>query len=250
MSAPDSSSAAVARVNSPRWATTLRVGRLRAHGVGSRVDLRAAEVGGAVQDLPVQVGLIDQVVVDDGDRADARGGQDRHDRAAQTARADDDGVRAASRAARRRRSRAGSSDAHSARRRIGRSWPFRDSSTDSTARLRTAGAATVQPCPTGADRAHLLLSAVGAARRGVRPSCVRGWRPGAVRRPRRRPSSSAPFGDGADGQPVEVQILSFPHQAGARRLHRPTRGARRRLGERDRVVARTEFFPVRRRQSK
>lgn len=53
------------------------------------------------------------------------------------------------------------------------------------------------------------------------------------------------FGDGADDQPVEVQLLRFPHRAA---LEAYTTDARRvaLLGERDRVVARTELFAVHR----
>ena len=53
------------------------------------------------------------------------------------------------------------------------------------------------------------------------------------------------FGDGANDQPVEVQLLRFPHQAA---LDAYTTDPRRvaLLGERDRVVARTELFAVHR----
>ena len=50
-------------------------------------------------------------------------------------------------------------------------------------------------------------------------------------------------GDGADGRPHEVQLYRFPHQAS---IDSYLADARRvaLAGERDRVVARTDVFPV------
>ena len=62
-------------VNVPRWARTCVSGDCGRIGIGRGIDLGAADVGGAVEDLPVQVGLVDEVVVDDRERADARGGE-------------------------------------------------------------------------------------------------------------------------------------------------------------------------------
>lgn len=51
------------------------------------------------------------------------------------------------------------------------------------------------------------------------------------------------FGGGADEQPAEVQLLRFPDQGALEAyLSDPRRTAL--LDERDRVVARTELFPV------
>ncbi|SFS09244.1 hypothetical protein SAMN04487846_2508 [Microbacterium sp. cf046] len=51
------------------------------------------------------------------------------------------------------------------------------------------------------------------------------------------------FGDGADDQPVEVQLLRFPDRAALDAyMADPRRTAL--LGERDRVLARTELFAV------
>jgi hypothetical protein len=52
------------------------------------------------------------------------------------------------------------------------------------------------------------------------------------------------FGDGAEGTPHEVQIFAFRERAGLESyLADPARTER--AAERDRVVARTELFPVR-----
>jgi hypothetical protein len=58
-----------------------------AHGVGRALDLEAAEVLGAVQHLPLQIGQVDAVVIDDAERADARRGEIEEEGRAQPARA-------------------------------------------------------------------------------------------------------------------------------------------------------------------
>ena len=151
----------------------VRTRRLRADAGGRRVDLRASDVRGAVQDLPMQVRLIDQVVVDDGDRADARGGKDRNDRAAQTARADDDRARRGQNLlSSALRSREGSSDAHSERRADRAYGPFRDSFTDSAARLRprpsAANAPILMTCERGCGHEGVHRAPGGDAARGER----------------------------------------------------------------------------------
>ena len=53
-----------------------------------RRELRASDVGRAVNDLPLQVAEIDDVEIDDADRADARRGQIQRRRRTEPARAD------------------------------------------------------------------------------------------------------------------------------------------------------------------
>ena len=57
------------------------------------VDLAAPDVRPAVDDLALEVGRVDGVVVDDADRADARGGEVEQRGAAEAARADDEHAR-------------------------------------------------------------------------------------------------------------------------------------------------------------
>ena len=57
--------------------------------VAGAVDFEPADVGAAVDDLALQVGLLDDVEVDDAQCADAGGGQIQQRRGAQPARADD-----------------------------------------------------------------------------------------------------------------------------------------------------------------
>ena len=61
----------------------------RARRLGRRLRLRRADPRGGVGDLPLQVGQLHAVVVDDADRADAGRGQIEHQRRAQPAGADD-----------------------------------------------------------------------------------------------------------------------------------------------------------------
>ena len=56
---------------------------------GRHLHLRPADVGGAEQDLAVDVRLVDHVVVDHRDRADTGGHQRLHHGAPEPARADD-----------------------------------------------------------------------------------------------------------------------------------------------------------------
>ena len=62
----------------------------RGDGVGERVDLEPAHVGEAVADLAMQVGQLDEVVVDDADGADARTGEVGNERAAEPPGTDDE----------------------------------------------------------------------------------------------------------------------------------------------------------------
>ena len=68
------------------------IGCQRGQGICRRIDLRTADIGGGVEGLPVQVGGVDGVVVDDRDGADARRRERGQDCAAEAARADRDDV--------------------------------------------------------------------------------------------------------------------------------------------------------------
>ena len=65
----------------------------RADEVARALGLGAADVDGAVDHLPLKIADADRVVVDDADGADARCGEIRDHRAAETARADDQHLR-------------------------------------------------------------------------------------------------------------------------------------------------------------
>ncbi len=65
------------------------VGIQRGEGLPARLDLWHADRLGAVQDLPLEIGEIDHVAVDEPDRADARRGQVEGRGRTQSAGADD-----------------------------------------------------------------------------------------------------------------------------------------------------------------
>ena len=197
----------------------------------------------------MEVHLVDQVVVDDREGADAGGGEDRQHRAAQTTGANHDGVRA--REPRLRGvAEAGQDPLACVARgvRIGRS----------------CHPAILPPIPgPGLGRPRRSYSATMSTGADPLTFCCLLWaQPGAADGLHAYEDVvlelfadhgavvlERAIGDGADGQPVEVQILSFPHQAALDGYIADPRRTNR-LGERDRVVARTEFFPVRRPQSK
>src|SRR4051794_38386219 len=63
------------------------------HRIARGLRLRPADVGLAMNDLPLQVRLVDDIEVDDTERADAGGREVHQRRRAQTARADDKDLR-------------------------------------------------------------------------------------------------------------------------------------------------------------
>ena len=67
---------------------TLTYGLISATDCGGGVDLGLVDVGLSVDDLALQVGLVDDVVVDDAERADAGGGEVEQRGAAESAGAD------------------------------------------------------------------------------------------------------------------------------------------------------------------
>ena len=66
------------------------VGVQRGEPLARHVDLRAPDVGGAVEDLALEVREVDHVRVDEAERADARGGEVLRRGAAEPAGADQD----------------------------------------------------------------------------------------------------------------------------------------------------------------
>ena len=69
------------------------VGVERAHGVGRGVDLAPPDVRGRVEDLPLEVGDVDDVIVDDPERPHARGREVEQRGRAEPARPDDEHAR-------------------------------------------------------------------------------------------------------------------------------------------------------------
>ena len=82
------SSAFCGREPAPRRSRRARAGLMSRDPVARGVELRPADVGGAVDDLPLEVGDIDHVEVDDADAADAGRGQVEAERRAEAAGAD------------------------------------------------------------------------------------------------------------------------------------------------------------------
>ena len=80
-------------VSRSRYVTTSTSGFRRLDRALGRVDLRRAERVERVGDLPLQVRLVDDVGVDDPERADARGGEVERRRRAEAARADQQDAR-------------------------------------------------------------------------------------------------------------------------------------------------------------
>ncbi len=85
--------AGVVRPDAPGDGLDLHVGVEARNRVRRAFDLRPVDVGRPVQDLPVQIGERDLVVVDDGERPDAGAGEILQRRRAEPARADDENPR-------------------------------------------------------------------------------------------------------------------------------------------------------------
>jgi hypothetical protein len=83
---PGPASAASARCTTA--CSTCTSGLMAAHGLARRFGLGLAHARQVVGDLPLQVGHVDRVVVDQGDAADPRGAQVQRHRRAQAASAD------------------------------------------------------------------------------------------------------------------------------------------------------------------
>ena len=64
------------------------LGIQRVQPIARRLELRSADIGGAVNDLPLQVADVDAIEVDETERADAGGGEIQRRRRSETAGAD------------------------------------------------------------------------------------------------------------------------------------------------------------------